>query len=111
MSADPHAVIDAMLRHVEALCDLLTVYRIRAERAEEERDALAARVAELEAHVGSLHKATAAGRDAERAAVVAWLRRPGICGPYGLTGIADAIARGEHRQEDDPNRPLDVEAG
>jgi hypothetical protein len=71
-----------------------------------ERDALAARVAELEDHVGSLHKATAAGRDAERAAVVAWLR-----GPAGFRMVpanmaycdyyADAIARGEHLNPED----------
>ena len=47
-TTDTRAFLDAILAHVEALADLLTVYQARAERAEEERDALAARVEELE---------------------------------------------------------------
>ena len=72
--------------------------------AAREHATLTARVAELERHVGSLHKAAAAGRNAEREAVVAWLRE---CADHGmvtgngrtaLTVAADAIARGEHRE-------------
>jgi hypothetical protein len=84
---------------------LSEVDRLREARAtaERQRDTLAARVAELEAHVGSLHKATARGRDAERAAVVEWLRGPAgyrmvpVDMPY-CDDYADAIARGEHNE-------------
>jgi hypothetical protein len=62
--------------------------------AARERATLTARVAELERHVGSLHKAAAAGRDAEREAVVDYLRT----GCRIAEGYADAIERGEHRE-------------
>jgi len=46
-------------------------------------------------------------REAERAAVVAALRRASNHGPMGLSlvnldSIADAIERGEHRREEEP---------
>lgn len=52
-------------------------------------------------------RGVAAGRDAERAAVVAALRRTSNHGPMGLSlvnldSIADAIERGEHRPEEKP---------
>lgn len=57
------------------------------------------RVEELERGQASIHKATAAGRDAERAAVVAYLRQQAEKGgdPW-MSYIADAIERGEHRE-------------
>ena len=65
-----------------------------------ERDEARTRIAELERHVGSLHKTAAAGRDAEREAVVAWLWRepPGGADFADPADLADAIARGEHRE-------------
>jgi hypothetical protein len=72
--------------------------------AARERATLTARVAELELHVGSLHKAAAAGRDAERARVLALVRfnRNPACPSCGLHLDADDliadIERGEHRE-------------
>lgn len=67
--------------------------------AEVER--LRAWVAELRAHGVSLHKATAAGMDHERAAVVAYLRRETYpcCGQCN-NELATYIERGEHRREE-----------
>ena len=62
--------------------------------AERENTALRQQVAELHSHGVSLHKAAAAGRDMERAAVVAWLLR----NHYDDT--AERIERGEHRREE-----------
>ena len=71
--------------------------------AEVER--LRSEVAELRALGVSLHKSAAMGRDAERAAVVAWLNDAAdaryydcCCGP--VAACADAIERGEHRCEE-----------
>jgi len=66
-----------------------------------ERDEARTRVAELERHVGSLHKAAAAGRDAEREAVVRWLMREPVDDDFENTAdLADAIERGEHRERE-----------
>jgi hypothetical protein len=64
---------------------------------------LRAYVGDLKRHGASLHKAAAAGRDAERAAVVAWLREWGSVGRIA-TGddYANEIERGEHRREEKP---------
>ena len=62
---------------------------------------LRAQVAELRALGVSLHKSAAMGRDAERAAVVAWLRERQPGWPAGSGGHADAIERGEHRREEE----------
>ncbi|NBV20264.1 hypothetical protein [Janthinobacterium sp.] len=59
-----------------------------------EVEALRAQVQELTALGVSLHKAADAGAQAERAAVVAWLRRR-----TALRHYADCIERGEHREE------------
>ena len=76
--------------------------------AREDMDALVAEVerlrawvAELRAHGVSLHKATAAGMDHERAAVVAYLRRETYpcCGQCN-NELATYIERGEHRREE-----------
>jgi len=84
---------------------------LEARALEAERDALRRQVAELTALGVSLHKAAAAGRDAEREAVVAWLR--GMPWPSGvgeapevttakralglmLADVADCIERDEH---------------
>ena len=44
----------------------------------------------------SLHKAAAAGRDAERADVVAWLEKAGW-----MPSMVEVFKRGEHRSEED----------
>jgi len=72
-----------------------------------ERDALRSQVADLTALGVSLHKAAAAGRDAERAAVVAWLRsdapvpmwRAALGQTWGHVS-ADAIEAGAHRGDE-----------
>ena len=71
--------------------------------AERENTALRQQVAELTALGVSLHKAAAAGRDNERAAVVAWLRAsvsPGFADDLydGVRWRADEIENGEHRR-------------
>jgi len=80
----------------------------------EEVERLRAWVADLRAHAVSLHKATAAGMDSERAAVVAWMRknandtmthpqtdRLAYARAYSaLHTASDAIERGEHREEE-----------
>ena len=72
-----------------------------------DRDGLRRQVAEITALGVSLHKAAAAGRDAERTAVVAWLREradtlaPSILPDSPSTVLddaADAIERGAHRE-------------
>lgn len=75
--------------------------------AERENTALRQQVAELTALGVSLHKAAAAGRDEERAAVVAWLRERQEAVEWALTAAgyehaADTIERGEHRREEEP---------
>ena len=75
--------------------------------AERENTALRQQVAELTALGVSLHKAAAAGRDAERAAVVAWLRSEAESeNPFyaqsNLDYAATMIERGEHRREEEP---------
>lgn len=78
-----------------------------AKRLREECDGLRRQVAELTALGVSLHKASAVGRDAERAAVVAWLReRADTLAPSirpdsrstALDAAADSIERGAHRE-------------
>lgn len=81
-----------------------------------ERDALRVRVAELERHVGSLHKAAARGMEFERATVVAWLLdsmgNPG-CGSAAweanvgayVREIVAAIERGAHHAGEGRERP------
>ena len=70
--------------------------------AERENTALRQQVAELTALGVSLHKAAAAGRDAERAAVVAWLRVAWGAVNLVSTDIVSAeIERGEHRREEE----------
>jgi cell division protein FtsB len=75
-------------------------------RAEVER--LRAWVADLRAHDVSLHKAAAAGKAEERAAVVAWLREvlAEASLPLGVSQVFDAVVdtieRGEHRREETP---------
>ena len=68
-----------------------------------EIERLRAHNAELQTLGVSLHKAAAAGRDAERAAVVAWIRVEEGHYPVGDAPLntADAIARGEHRREEE----------
>jgi len=71
---------------------------------------LRAQVAELRALGVSLHKAADAGAQAERAAVVAWLKKQRIyCtdstgGPNAVTATyahaAEAVERGEHLREE-----------
>jgi hypothetical protein len=61
----------------------------------DEVERLRAYVGDLKRHGASLHKAAAAGRDAERAAVVAFVRGA------RLDELADAIERGEHRREEE----------
>jgi hypothetical protein len=74
--------------------------------AERENTALRQQVAELHSHGVSLHKAAAAGRDMERAAVVAWLREqalqshPDAAGWFALNHVSVMIERGEHRREE-----------
>ena len=84
-----------------------------------EVECLRADMTELRALGVSLHKAAAAGRDAERAAVVAWLREEaasdketakqyhhaeGLAYWRGVIEVlkdaADHIERGEHRREE-----------
>ena len=78
------------------------------EALEAERGALRRQVDELTALGVSLHKAAAAGRDAERAAVVAWLRRVAAEMPdrsfvsaSSMRAAATRIERGEHVAEED----------
>jgi predicted transcriptional regulator len=87
------------LSHAEST-DLARAFLI----ADAERDELRRQVADLMALGVSLHKAAAAGRDAERAAVVAWLRNVGTSGfiadfDEDIQPLADAIERGAHREE------------
>jgi len=65
---------------------------------------LRAQVAELQALGVSLHKAADAGAQAERAAVVAWLRAEAYLTLYEATtsDVADAIENGEHRRKEEP---------
>lgn len=70
----------------------------------DEVERLRAYVGDLKRHGASLHKAAAAGRDAERAAVVAWLRslqphNTEVVAVY-LQMLADVIERGDHRREE-----------
>jgi hypothetical protein len=73
----------------------------------EEVERLRAYVGDLKRHGASLHKAAGAGRDAERAAVVAWLRRVATDARDWseradvYDAIADDIESGEHRREED----------
>lgn len=80
-----------------ALYEFLTAesefYRGRTRELEAEVKALRAQAQELQALGVSLHKSADAGAQAERAAVVAWLRRR-----TALRHYADCIERGEHRQ-------------
>jgi hypothetical protein len=73
---------------------------------EQENAALRQQVASLTALGVSLHKAAAAGAQAEREAVVAWLREnEGYVRPVAweiLSAAADCIERGEHRREEAP---------
>jgi hypothetical protein len=68
----------------------------------DEVERLRAYVGDLKRHGASLHKAAAAGRDAERAAVVAWLWAEAYLTLYEATpsDVAGAIERGEHRREE-----------
>ena len=61
-----------------------------------EIERLRAHNAELQTLGVSLHKAAAAGRDAERAAVVAWLEKAGW-----MPSMVEVFKRGEHRREED----------
>lgn len=65
-----------------------------------EVEALRAQVQELQALGVSLHKAADAGAQAERAAVVAYLRELGAINSMlsPMKGAADDIERGDHRQ-------------
>ena len=88
----------------EEWVDLLTLYEtdecsVRL-RAEVER--LRGEVAELRALGVSLHKSAAMGRDAERAAVVAWLRAAGRRSSTDAVDhiLALALERGEHRRQE-----------
>ncbi len=65
-----------------------------------EVECLRAEVTELRALGVSLHKAAAAGRDAECAAVLRWLRRWDANVYPSWVAEADAIERGEHRREE-----------
>ncbi len=75
----------------------------------DEVERLRAYVGDLKRHGASLHKAAAAGRDAERAAVVAYLRDCALVSaqldaPLAATNFqsaASAIERGEHRREEE----------
>jgi hypothetical protein len=86
----------------------------------DEVERLRAYVGDLKRHGASLHKAAAAGRDAERAAVVALLRKAAadheteLKAPMRAEGMAwlrggcsaiydalDTIERGEHRREEE----------
>jgi hypothetical protein len=60
-------------------------------------DALSARLP------GAVDLARQEGRDAERAAVVAWLREAAYTTLYDARAwdVADAIERGEHRREEE----------
>lgn len=67
-----------------------------------------ARIAELEQHIGSLHKATQRGREYEREQVVAHIRKFRVDpsaknAPHRLMFklIADAIERGDHDKDDE----------
>ena len=95
----------------EEWVDLLTLYETDecSVRLRAEVDRLRSEVAELRALGVSLHKSAAMGRDAERAAVVAWLRGevdaamemhlPVRAATFLECG--EAIERGEHRREGD----------
>jgi hypothetical protein len=61
-----------------------------------EIERLRAHNAELQTLGVSLHKAAAAGRDAERAAVVAWLEKAGW-----MPSMVEVFKRGEHRREEE----------
>ena len=78
----------------EAAALLFEVERLRAHNTE------------LQTLGVSLHKAAAAGRDAERAASVAWLREQANSTTTDILrardfDAADLIERGEHRREED----------
>ena len=77
-----------------AAYDLIKMLEADVERLTAERDALRSQVADLTALGVSLHKAAAAGRDAERAAVVAWLERE------GRFDVAADIEAGAHRGDE-----------
>lgn len=81
-------------------------HMLRPRKGDECSARLRERVAQLEAHVGSLHEAAARGMEHERAAVVAHLRgpcgdpahHPSWCATCELRGdLADAVADGKHR--------------
>ena len=88
---DPAAA--RLCAHIEA--DRMDMARAGDEmmRLARERDEARTRVAELERHVGSLHKAAAAGRDAERARVLALVRfnRNPACPSSGVHMDADEL--------------------
>ena len=57
-------------------------------------------IADLSRHEASIHKAAARAVEAERAAVVAFLRVGAALDPRSpLTGYADAVERGDHLKE------------
>lgn len=96
----PHRYYPATETTAEGPCDCGAIRPARGDCPASMR----AHIAELERHVGSLHKAAAAGRDAERAAVVAYLRgqaesmrSSARAMAFALGNAADAIERGEHR--------------
>ena len=78
MSTDPRAVIDAMLRHVEALSDILTVYQARAEQAEEALAATREEFAELRAVYRARAERAEKERDAARAELAALRAKMGV---------------------------------
>lgn len=63
-----------------------------------DRDEAGAQVQAMTALGVSLHKAAVAGRDAERAAVVAWLRKAALF-IADADELADLIAAGAHRED------------
>jgi len=86
-----------------ALYEFLTreseFYRGRTRELEAEVKALRAQVQELQALGVSLHKAADAGAQAERADVVAWLRKVGHpCCHQCNDELAADIERGDHRK-------------
>ena len=57
-------------------------------------------IADLSRHEASIHKAAARAVEAERAAVVAFLRVGAALDPRSpLAGYADAVERGDHLKE------------
>jgi hypothetical protein len=102
-----HDALRAALTAAQAEASLLQqeahIHRVIGDKLVAEVEHLRAQVAELQALGVSLHKAADVGAQAERAAVVAWIRIEESHYPVGHAPLntADAIERGEHRREEE----------